>query len=99
LWAAVPRIRGDALGGDFVSMVVSLTATPMMCAHLLKQQHAHGWLYRTSERFFEWIVETYGRTLKAVLRHAFITLVLLATIGLNVYLFIRIPKGFFPGAG
>ncbi|MGD1072051.1 MAG: efflux RND transporter permease subunit, partial [Bryobacteraceae bacterium] len=81
----------------FVSMIISLTATPMMCAYLLKPQHTHGWLYRTSERFFEWIVETYGRTLTAVLRHSFITLmVLLATIALNVYLFIRIPKGFFP---
>jgi multidrug efflux pump len=81
----------------FVSMVISLTATPMMCAWLLKPQHAHGWLYRTSERFFEWIVEVYGRTLTSVLRHSFTTLlVLLATIGLNVYLFIRIPKGFFP---
>ncbi|MES1260884.1 MAG: multidrug efflux RND transporter permease subunit [Acidobacteriota bacterium] len=80
-----------------VSMVISLTAKPMMCAHLLKRQHGHGWLYRTSERFFTWLVDTYGRTLTVVLRHAFITaLVLLATIGLNVYLFIHVPKGFFP---
>ena len=41
-----------------VSMVVSLTTTPMMCAHLLKEQHEHGWLYRTSERGFNWIVES-----------------------------------------
>jgi multidrug efflux pump len=81
----------------FVSMVISLTATPMMCAHLLKEQGTHGWFYRTSERFFEWIVATYGRTLNVVLKYAFVTLmVLLATIGLTVYLFIHVPKGFFP---
>jgi multidrug efflux pump len=80
-----------------VSMVVSLTATPMMCAHLLRQQHEHGWLYRTSERGFTWVVNFYGRTLSGVLRHPAITLtVLFITIGLNVYLFIRVPKGFFP---
>jgi multidrug efflux pump len=80
-----------------VSMVVSLTATPMMCAHLLKDQQAHGWMYRTSERAFDWVVNQYGRTLSIALRFRAITLlVLLATIGLNVYLFIRVPKGFFP---
>jgi multidrug efflux pump len=80
-----------------VSMVVSLTATPMMCAHLLKEKHSHGWLYRTSEKFFTWIVDVYGWTLTGVLRHAFLTLlVLLGTIALNVYLFVRVPKGFFP---
>jgi multidrug efflux pump len=80
-----------------VSMVISLTTTPMMCAHLLKQHQEHGWFYRTSEKFFKWIVDTYGWTLTAVLKHAFITiLVLLGTIALNVYLFVRVPKGFFP---
>jgi multidrug efflux pump len=80
-----------------VSMVVSLTATPMMCAHLLKTQHEHNWLYRTSERAFEAVVNLYGRTLTLVLRHSFVTLlILLATIGMNVYLFIHVPKGFFP---
>jgi multidrug efflux pump len=80
-----------------VSMVISLTATPMMCAHILKQQQTHGWFYRTSERFFTWIVDTYGRTLNGVLKHSAITLgILLATIGLTVFLFIRVPKGFFP---
>ena len=80
-----------------VSMVVSLTATPMMCAHLLKQERSHGWMYRTSERAFDWVVDLYGRTLAVALRFRAITLlVLLATIGLNVYLFIRMPKGFFP---
>jgi len=80
-----------------VSMVVSLTATPMMCAHLLEDQATHGWMYRTSERAFDWVVSQYGRTLSVALRLRAITLlVLLATIGLNVYLFIRVPKGFFP---
>jgi len=80
-----------------VSMVVSLTATPMMCAHLLKDQPTHGWVYRASERAFDWVVNQYGRTLEVALRFRVITLmVLLATVGLNVYLFIRVPKGFFP---
>jgi multidrug efflux pump len=80
-----------------VSMVVSLTATPMMCAHLLKDQPSHGWMYRTSERAFDWVVNLYGRTLSVALHFRALTLlVLLATVGLNVYLFIRVPKGFFP---
>jgi multidrug efflux pump len=80
-----------------VSMVISLTATPMMCAHLLKEVKSHGWMYRTSERGFEWVVERYASTLGVALRFRAITLlVLLATIALNVYLFLKVPKGFFP---
>jgi multidrug efflux pump len=80
-----------------VSLVVSLTTTPMMCAHLLKRHQEHGWLYRTSERFFTWVINSYGTTLSAALEHAPITLaILLGTIALNVYLYIRVPKGFFP---
>ena len=80
-----------------VSMVVSLTATPMMCAHLLKGQESHGWVYRTFEGLFNWNVALYSKMLSLVLRHSFVTLlVLLTTIGLNVYLFIHVPKGFFP---
>ncbi|MFY9724913.1 MAG: efflux RND transporter permease subunit, partial [Bryobacteraceae bacterium] len=80
-----------------VSMVVSLTATPMMCAHMLKQHAEHGWLYHTSDRAFRSLINGYGRALQVVLRHRFITLcVLLATVALNVRLFIRVPKGFFP---
>ena len=80
-----------------MSMVVSLTTTPMMCAHLLKHQVTHGRLYNASERAFTWIVRQYGRTLTLVLRHPAVTLlVLLVTVALNVMLFIRVPKGFFP---
>src|SRR5271163_244915 len=80
-----------------VSMIVSLTTTPMMCAHLLKEQVSHGWMYRTTERGLNWIIDMYGRTLTRVLLHPTITLlVLAATIGLNAYLFVKVPKGFFP---
>jgi multidrug efflux pump len=80
-----------------ISMAVSLTTTPMMCAHLLKEHTSHGWMYQTSERGFNWIVTLYGKTLERVLWHPAITLaVLFATIGLNVFLFIHVPKGFFP---
>ncbi len=80
-----------------VSLVVSLTTTPMMCAHLLKEHRTHGWFYRITERAYVWSVNTYGRTLSAVLRAAPITLaILIAAIVLNVYLFIHVPKGFFP---
>jgi multidrug efflux pump len=80
-----------------VSMIISLTTTPMMCAHLLKREQKHGWLYRTSERGFAAVVNAYGKALNIVLRYSFVTLlILLATIALNVYLFIRVPKGFFP---
>jgi multidrug efflux pump len=80
-----------------VSMLVSLTTTPMMCAHLLKEHETHGRIYRANEAVFNWIVDMYARTLQRVLRHPALTLlVLAATIALNVFLFIRVPKGFFP---
>jgi multidrug efflux pump len=82
-----------------VSMVVSLTTTPTMCAHLLKEekQEKHGRIYRASEKFFTWMLETYRRTLVWVLDHPGPTLVvLLLTIALNVVLIYKIPKGFFP---
>jgi multidrug efflux pump len=82
-----------------VSLVISLTTTPMMCARLSKHEHPqrHGRAYRASEAFFSWMLGTYRKTLGWVLQHQFFTLcVLLLTIALNIYLFIVVPKGFFP---
>src|SRR5258708_19586101 len=61
------------------------------------KQEKPGRLYQLSERAFKWLVDTYGRTLSVALRFAPITLaILVGTIALNVYLFIHVPKGFFP---
>jgi multidrug efflux pump len=82
-----------------VSLIVSLTTTPMMCARLLKHQREedHGKLYSASEEVFAWILSIYEQSLGWVLRHAAITLVILfLTIAINVYLLIIVPKGFFP---
>jgi multidrug efflux pump len=82
-----------------VSLGISLTTTPMMCAKLLRPESSenHGYFYRSSEKFFTWMVRTYERTLTVILRHpAFTALVLLITIGVNIYLLIIVPKGFFP---
>jgi multidrug efflux pump len=80
-----------------ISMVVSLTATPMMCAHLLKEEERHGRLYQWSERTFNKVIDAYGRMLNVVLRFSFVTLlVLIATIALTAYLYVSVPKGFFP---
>ncbi len=81
-----------------VSLVISLTATPMMCAIFLRRQHgAPGWLGRIMERGFESALGFYRRTLAVVLRHPALTLtVLFFTIGLNFYLYKIVPKGFFP---
>ena len=82
-----------------VSMVISLTTTPMMCAYLLKNEHErkHGRIYMASERFFDWILSLYRRSLHWVLENPGLTLtVLFLTIALNVALVIKIPKGFFP---
>jgi hydrophobe/amphiphile efflux-1 (HAE1) family protein len=82
-----------------LSLVVSLTLTPMMCARLLKDQahRQHGRLYRIFERGFDNLLALYEHGLKIVLRHRFITLmVMLGTIALTGYLYVVIPKGFFP---
>ena len=82
-----------------VSLCVSLTTTPMMCAHFLKSEKdmRRGKLYLASERVFQWSVATYARGLRWVLRHQPFMLVLTgATICLSVYLYVVIPKGFFP---
>ncbi len=70
-----------------------------MCAKLLRPESSekHGGFYRLSEKFFTWMVRTYERTLTVILRHpAFTALVLLITVGVNIYLLIIVPKGFFP---
>jgi multidrug efflux pump len=82
-----------------VSLVVSLTTTPMMCAKLLRplKDEAHGRLYRASEQAFDSLRNFYAHGLRWVLRYQF--LMLLVTIGtaaLSVYLYIVVPKGFFP---
>jgi multidrug efflux pump len=82
-----------------VSAVVSLTLTPMMASRILKHnpKHQQGRFYQASERVFEGMIAFYGRTLKVVLRYQTITLlVAVATLLLTVYLYIIIPKGFFP---
>jgi multidrug efflux pump len=82
-----------------VSLVVSLTTTPMMCALLLKPSHAHepGRLSRWMERRFDSVLRGYDRTLQWALLHPrLIVMILMATLGLNVYLYSAVPKGFFP---
>jgi hydrophobe/amphiphile efflux-1 (HAE1) family protein len=82
-----------------LSLVISLTLTPMMCARLLKDEaHSqHGRLYRLSERGFDGLLALYEHGLKIVLRHRFVTLmVMFGTIALTGYLYVVIPKGFFP---
>ncbi len=83
----------------FLSMLISLTATPMMCARLLrsKSEEKHGALFRLSERGFTSLLRAYQSTLAIVLKHQPITLfVTLSTVALTVYLYIAVPKGFFP---
>jgi len=87
-----------------VSLIASLTVTPMMCARLLKpeekKQKPHPWLdkiYGASEQAFDHVHNIYERALRRALENGpLVMLVLLITIGLNIYLFIIVPKGFFP---
>jgi multidrug efflux pump len=82
-----------------ISAVVSLTLTPMMSARILRHQpkEQQGRFYRASERVFERMIAFYGRTLKFVLQYQTITLlVALGTLVLTIFLYIIIPKGFFP---
>ncbi len=82
-----------------VSMVISLTTTPMMCAYLLRAQHSqkHGRMYMATERMFERVLSWYRSSLHWVLDNPVLTLtVLFLTVALNVALVIKIPKGFFP---
>jgi multidrug efflux pump len=82
-----------------MSAIVSLTLTPMMCAKILrhKPDSQQGWLYRLSEQGFELVIRWYGSTLNVVLRHQFLTLlVAIATLLATGYLYVIVPKGFFP---
>ncbi len=82
-----------------VSLVLSLTTTPMMCATILKpgETRSHGYLYRASENVFNWMRNQYDLTLRWALGHPrFMLMLTLATLGINVFLFMVIPKGFFP---
>ncbi len=80
-----------------VSAFVSLTLTPMMSSRFLRHETRHGALYRAAERGFTALSSFYRRTLGIALRHRFITLmVFFATMGLSAYLYVIIPKGFFP---
>src|SRR5207253_681771 len=83
-----------------VSLVVSLTTTPMMCSRLT-QEHgrtgAHGRLHGLSERAFDAAQDGYRRSLEWALAHGpTVMLILAVTVVLNVYLYIHVPKGFFP---
>ena len=82
-----------------VSLVVSLSTTAMMCSRLLRYRKPedHGWLYRVSEKGFAKILGAYEGCLQVVLRHPAITLMILfLTIAVNIFLFVVVPKGFFP---
>ncbi|HXB80770.1 MAG TPA: efflux RND transporter permease subunit [Bradyrhizobium sp.] len=81
-----------------LSLVISRTLTPMMCAYLLKpESKEHGWLYRVSERGFDALLYAYEAGLKIALRHSFVTLMMMiGTVVMTGYLYVIIPKGFFP---
>ncbi len=82
-----------------VSLVVSLTVTPMMCAKFLRSadKEKHGHIYRFSEKLFDSTLKLYSRSLKLVLRHQPLTLLItIGTAALSVYLYVVVPKGFFP---
>jgi len=82
-----------------ISAIVSLTLTPMMCARMLHHKPAsrHNWLYRTSEAVFEGVIWMYGKTLNVVLRFQTLTLIVsVLTVVATTYLYVIVPKGFFP---
>jgi multidrug efflux pump len=82
-----------------ISAIVSLTLTPMMAARLLrhKPEDKQSWFYRTSEQLFESTIALYGKTVQVVLRHQPMTLfVFLITLVATIYLYVIVPKGFFP---
>ena len=82
-----------------ISALVSLTLTPMMCSKLLRHRtkEQEGALYRASERWFQWVIDRYAVVLRWVLRHQMATLAVAGgTLVLTLYLYINVPKGFFP---
>ncbi len=82
-----------------VSLLVSISTTPMMCSRILKAQQEvrHGAIFMTSERAFIWLQNKYEKGLDVALRHSRLTLItMFAVIVLNVYLYSVVPKGFFP---
>ncbi|MGH9638310.1 MAG: efflux RND transporter permease subunit, partial [Candidatus Angelobacter sp.] len=82
-----------------ISALVSLTLTPMMAARLLKNPKTvkHGRVYQATERAYERVIEWYGTTLRWVLKHQTITLLAtVAALALTLYLYVIVPKGFFP---
>jgi multidrug efflux pump len=82
-----------------VSLVVSLTTTPMLSAKFLEphNRQRHGWFYRVGERALKWLAAEYERGLRWVLQHQKLVLTItVLTFVLNVYLYILVPKGFFP---
>jgi multidrug efflux pump len=80
-----------------VSLVVSLTTTPMMCSLLLREKAVHGKLYMASERAFERLLKGYEKSLHWGLDHSLLLLIAaIGTVGLAVYLYAAVPKGFFP---
>ena len=83
-----------------VSAAVSLTLTPMLCSRLLREEkpgQARGWFYRASEKVFNGMLGIYSRSLRWVLRHSFLMLLVTAgTICLTIWLYTIVPKGFFP---
>ena len=82
-----------------VSLVISLSTTPMMCATLLRHEkpEAHGMFYSASERLFNWMHSRYEMSLSWALRHSrFMIMLMLSVVVVSVVLFIKIPKGFFP---
>ena len=82
-----------------VSLLVSLTTTPMMCAQILKPigEEKHGRFFRSSQALFDWTLKSYRGGLRWVLRHQLPTLIVtLATMVVTVYLYVKVPRGFFP---
>ena len=83
----------------FLSLIISLTLTPMMCARLLRagNEQKYGWIARKTHHWIEALIRSYARGLNIVLRHQTLTLfVALATFVLTALLYLAIPKGFFP---